>query len=442
MIQRFLVTVIFFAFAATHLFFAPPARAKEPEGPQYSSVQSPYPVIIDIVFLGNRVTRPDTMLQEMKLRKGDRSDPEKIAASRQAIMDLNLFKSVVIEEKSVEGGALLEVTVEEKFFILPLPTLGYSNDGDISYGAYIKWYNMFGLNYTFKLKGKAKNFADGDMDKKKFIAFEYTMPRLNSGPWELYLYGDYSRNRIYAHDEDRSGFKQSTWLGGFSLMRWRHLDGPSSGWFTRGGVSITGKKHELDIGTPSLYEDGLEPHLTLGVGFKAVHNHLFSRTGKEFGYTFGLGHSPVDCEGLFTTHYLYYRSYHWLFDNPHHNLNFQLQGAFASDTLYQEHSFKLGSGSTLRGYERDSVAGNAYLLANIEYLHPLLGNPPIRGVIFADLGNSWENIDDVDLSDLKGCVGFGVRAKVKYFVKLDLVLEWAFAANGENKVYAGTSLPF
>ncbi len=150
----------------------------------------------------------------------------------------------------------------------------------------------------------------------------------------------------------------------------------------------------------------------------------------------------MDSEDLFTTHYFYYRGYHWLFDKPHHNLNFQFQGALASDTLYQEYRYKLGSSKTLRGYERDSVAGNAYLLANIEYLHPILGNPPLRGVVFADLGNSWENIDDIDLSDLEGCVGFGVRAKVKYFVKLDLVLEWAFSADGENKVYAGTTVPF
>ncbi len=124
-----------------------------------------------------------------------------------------------------------------------------------------------------------------------------------------------------------------------------------------------------------------------------------------------------------------------------YNLNFQFQGAFASDCLYQEYNYKLGS-STLRGYERDSQAGNAYLLANIEYLHPLLGNEPIRGVIFADFGNSWENIDDMDLFDMEGSVGFGVRAKVKCFVKLDLVLECAFSASGENKVYAGITLPF
>ena len=442
MTQTFLLLAAFLILAATQLASATPISVETVEAPPHSSAQSSFPVIVDIVFVGNRVTRPQTMLQEMKVAKGDGCDPEKIEESRQAIMDLNLFKSVVAKEKPVAGGVILEVTVEEKFFILPLPTLGYSNDGDIWGGAYIKWYNMFGMNYTFKLKGKVKNFKDGDMESKKFIEFEYTMPRLYSGPWELYLFGDYSRDSVYAYDEERSRYEQSTWYGGFSMSRWLYLEGPSRGWFIRGGATYTDKKNELEEGTPGLYEDGSLPQLSLGGGFKAIHDHLFSRTGKEFGYLFEFGHSPVDAEGLFTTHYFYYRSYHWLFGNRHHNLNFQFQAAFASDSRYQEYRYKLGSSKTLRGYERDSVAGNAYLLANIEYLHPLFGNPPLRGVVFADLGNSWKNIDDIDPSDLKGSVGFGVRAKVKYFVKLDLVLEWAFTANGENKVYAGTTVPF
>ena len=57
------------------------------------------------------------------------------------------------------------------FFILPLPTPSRSNEGGISYGAYIKWYNMFGMNHTFKLSGKVKQFHDGDTDERKFIAY-------------------------------------------------------------------------------------------------------------------------------------------------------------------------------------------------------------------------------------------------------------------------------
>jgi len=81
---------------------------------------------------------------------------KKIELCRQAIMDINLFKSVIIEEQIEKSGVILQVTVDEKFYILPLPTLSRSNGGDISYGAYIKWYNMFGMNYTFKLSGKVK----------------------------------------------------------------------------------------------------------------------------------------------------------------------------------------------------------------------------------------------------------------------------------------------
>jgi outer membrane protein insertion porin family len=400
------------------------------------------PIIIDIIFQGNKVTRPHTMLQEMVLSRGDLADAEKVELCRQAIMDLNLFKSVIIEQQASEDGVVLVVTVEEKFFILPLPTLSRSNEGDISYGAYIKWYNMFGLNYTFKLSGKVKQFQDGDTDERKFIAYNFIMPRINSGPWELELYGDYSEERLYAPDLLRSSYQLSAWYTGLDLMRWLYLEGPSRGWFIRGSGSLLYREYELDNGIDGFYEDGYRPIISGGGGYKKVHDHLFSRTGKEFGYELGLGNSPVESEGFFVNHYFYYRGYHWLFDKPHYNLNFQVKGAFSSDSSNNEHSYKLGSGSTLRGYPRDSVSGNAYLQANVEYLQPLLGNPPIRGVLFADIGNAWSTVEDVDVTDLEACAGLGIRAKVKYFVKLDLVLEWAFTADGENKVYAGTNVPF
>lgn len=435
--------LLFFLFAITAITLSFPVLLPAVDsGLPLPVVEISSPTIVDIVFQGNKVTRPQTMLQEMVLSKGDLADPEKIELSRQAIMDLNLFKSVIVEKQKTEDGVILMVRVEEKFFILPLPTLSRSNDGDISYGAYIKWYNMFGMNYTFKLKGKAKKFYDGDTDEKKFIAYDLVMPRINGGPWQLQLYGDYSYERLYAPDSLQSSYLLNSWYTGFELVRWIHLEGPSHGWFIKGRGSVSYEEYELDSGTDGFYNDGFRPKVLAGGGYKKVHDHLFSRTGKEFGYELSLGNSPVESEGFFVNHYFYYRGYHWLFDKSHYNFNFQLEGAFSSDSRNNEYSYKLGSSSTLRGYPRDSVSGNAYLQANVEYLQPLLGNPPIRGVLFADIGNAWSTVEDVDVTDLEACAGFGLRVKVKYFVKLDLVLEWAFTADGENKVYAGTSLPF
>ncbi len=436
-----LVTYLLPVVTAVFLSF-PLLLLADDSGLPLPAAENSSPVISDILFLGNKVTRPRTMLQEMVLSKGDLADPEMIELCRQAVMDLNLFESVVIEQQAGENGVILVVTVEEKFYILPLPTLSRSNEGDISYGAYIKWYNMFGLNYTFKLSGKVKKFYDGDTDERKFIAYNLNMPRINSGPWQLRFYGDYSEERLYAPDSCRSSYLLSSWYTGVGLMRWLNLEGPSRGWFIRGSGSVLHREYELDSGIGGFYDDGYRPVISGGGGYKMVHDHLFSRTGKEFGYELGLGNSPVESEGFFVDHFFYYRGYHWLFDKPHYNLNFQLKGAFSSDSRNNEYSYKMGSSSTLRGYPRDSVSGNAYLQANIEYLQPLLGNSPIRGVLFADIGNAWSTVEEVDVTDLEASAGLGLRVKVKYFVKLDLVLEWAFTADGDNKLYAGTSVPF
>jgi len=243
------------------------------------------PVITDIVFQGNKTTRPRTMLQEMVLSVGDPVDAEKIELCRQAIMDINLFKSVIIEEQINESGVILQITVDEKFYILPLPTLSRSNEGDISYGAYIKWYNMFGKNYTFKLSGKVKKFHDGDSDSRKYVAYDLIMPRLYSGPWQLQLFGDISKERLYAPDSLDSSYMKDSWYTGFELMRWIHLEGPSHGWFVKGRGTLLHEEYELDSGIDGFYDDGFRPIVSVGGGYKKVHDHLFSRTGKEFGYT-------------------------------------------------------------------------------------------------------------------------------------------------------------
>ncbi|MHB8414425.1 MAG: POTRA domain-containing protein, partial [Acidiferrobacteraceae bacterium] len=70
--------------------------------------------IVAIRFVGNKVTRPSVMLQEMTIHVGDPVDRRKIAASRQAIMNLGLFKSVHTKLLPTKNGKILQVAVKVK----------------------------------------------------------------------------------------------------------------------------------------------------------------------------------------------------------------------------------------------------------------------------------------------------------------------------------------
>ena len=127
-----------------------------------------------------------------------------------------------------------------------------------------------------------------------------------------------------------------------------------------------------------------------------------------------------------------------MFNRPHHNLDVQLQLGLSSDRVFNEDAYSLGGSGLAARLQGRQFQGNAYALANIEYLAPLFGYYPFRGVLFADVGNTYPSNRDIDLTDLKSSAGLGLRWKIKSFVKLDLRVDVAYAFDtGETRVYAG-----
>ena len=85
-------------------------------------------IITRIEFFGNRITQDHIMRQEMSIKEGDVADPAKIEHSRQAIMDLGLFKSVRVILEPFRDGVVLRITVKEKLYILPTPKLNRDDE--------------------------------------------------------------------------------------------------------------------------------------------------------------------------------------------------------------------------------------------------------------------------------------------------------------------------
>jgi outer membrane protein assembly factor BamA len=82
--------------------------------------------------------------------------------------------------------------------------------------------------------------------------------------------------------------------------------------------------------------------------------------------------------------------------------------------------FFAGGDTTIRGYALDTVGtpktispsgfprgGNAVLIMNVELRIPVFGD--FGAAVFSDGGNVWERATDLDISQLRGSVGFGVR---------------------------------
>ncbi len=107
--------------------------------------------------------------------------------------------------------------------------------------------------------------------------------------------------------------------------------------------------------------------------------------------------------------------------------------------------FQAGGGTTVRGYDQDSLSpqlsqdfplgGNAVLIFNEEVRFPIWGY--LGGVGFIDAGNTFPQVHLMRFSDLKVGVGFGLRLNIPFAVfRVDLGFPWPREENGpRNRLY-------
>ncbi len=87
------------------------------------------------------------------------------------------------------------------------------------------------------------------------------------------------------------------------------------------------------------------------------------------------------------------------------------------DTTPVQERFLLGGGNSIRGYGRNTIGirneqgvtigGNSMMEGSLELRYPIYNS--FRGVVFADVGNTWEQSGFHSFQDLRYSVGLGLR---------------------------------
>ncbi len=398
--------------------------------------------INEIRFEGNKTTRPEIFLQVMLLKIGEPANPDLIERSRQAIMDLGLYKSVTANLLQEDGRAVLLITVKEKYYILPVPKLNRDADNNFTLGAQLRMDNLAGLNQRLKLTYEREKVDTAD-DLSKTSRLEYSYPRVRGTPYDIEF--NVARTHTPA-DSVVAGapeiYQAEVSTAGLGVNRWVQQDTPGVGW--RAGSGLTWHKQFYDVyaGTPQDLKEGTAVALTALVEHTHVHDYLYSRDGQVYGYSARFGAPFLGSDSDFTTHRFYLRGYYPVSNKPHRTVDMQVQLGLGSDQLFGP-AYALGGSNTLRGYASGSISGNAFFLVNVEYQTPFYDYYPLLGGVFMDIGNAYPSNSDLNFSDLKTSVGVSLRLKLRSFVKIELRVDYAYALEtGETKVYAGTKEPF
>jgi len=406
--------------------------------------QEPKGFIDAIRFVGNKVTKESILRQEMVVKEGDPINMAKIERTRQAIMNLGLFKTVKADVVEEGGRNTLVITMDERFFILPLPLLDVRLDQETySYGMELREDNLMGLNQRLSLKYENKKSVGGDVPASKQGEFKYTYPRVVGTDNSLGVGGKLVREDI---EESMDGiltgsYQRDTRSFYFNVSRYLNAGWISQGWVFGGGMGVTQQIFRNQEGTGLDYEDSQALEVNVGLNYKDVEQHPYHREGSSYGYSLALALPGIGSEYSYTRFNTYFRNYRAL-QAVDANINTQVKIGLANGSSFDSPAFSLGS-SELRGNEENVATGNAMLQINTEYHHHLSGYRQLRGVVFMDVGNAWAGPMEMDLGKLYPSVGVGMRWRVQSFVDLTLRADFAYAIDSETtKAYLTTSSSF
>ena len=376
--------------------------------------------IASVRLEGNKVTRDKVILREMDLRAGDPADPAAIERNRQAILDLGLFREVEITTEPADGGVVLVVRMREKRYLLPIPRVDTSSDEDFSYGAQLRWSNVFGLNHRLNAYYEKGDFPnERDRASETTARITYAAPRVWDTRFDVRgrLEHEEQRTRADTGDYDET-FDRVEMLVARDFTEAR----PRRGWIVGGGLYFEDQDTSGEFAPPP---DG---HVTALVGTATYDNlrfDVYSETGTRFS-------TRVEAAAEdWASDYSYTRSVAAWFRSiplggtPHQTLHFLAQGGLVTDGPGSRNNFSLGGSGRLRGYESDFVEGDRFYYGAVEYLRPI-GWRWLRLLATAEVGGADDDIRGEADGSLYASVGLGVRVRLTWFVDVELEAGIAF----------------
>jgi len=358
-----------------------------------------------IEISGNTRTRDKVIRREIRVDEGETYDSAKLKRSYERINNLNYFETVEFlpkpkyEEKVVD----LEVKVKERPTGFLSVGGGYSSIDKFIATADLTQGNLFGRGQYLKLKGELGGTSS-------LYEISFRDPWLFDRPISLST-GIYKTTREYI-DYDKDAFGVYLGLGKSLSEYWR---GDISYNFEKAKISNISDDASLIIRdqegtkttssiTPKFIRDSRDNYLDPSRGSRNV-----------FSFTFaGIGGSNAFIKGTIDSG--------WYF--PLGPTTFMVRGRFGYATgifgeelpLYER--FYVGGIYTIRGLgwgdagprdeaTGDPIGGTEELIFNTEFIFPILTEIKLKGVVFFDAGNSYDDFDE--FGTLRYTTGTGIR---------------------------------
>ncbi|MFQ6608354.1 MAG: outer membrane protein assembly factor BamA [Fidelibacterota bacterium] len=396
---------------------------------------------IDIA--GNTKTRENVIRRELKIMPGDIFNRELLMRSAREIMILNYFADVVPDVVPVDEDEIdLRITVEEKVSDQATASIGFAGEYGITGGGSVEFNNFLGKGQqlAFRFQQGAQNvnsyyYGQGQAARYRQFSFSFVDPMVNDTP---VLIGFSTFYYLRGRNSSYYGLPLDREVIGGSIRFGKRLKWPDnyfrSTWVLQGTrKSYRGSEEDLQN-----YVSGFRETNGLSIGqviSRDSRNHPeFPSVGSVFNWSSTISGGPLQTP-LFNVHenfhkhvfrFDWYAPAFWKFVLAS-SLQFgaikeiPTKGVERSIIPVDDRFIMGGSGipygTMLRGYVDNTVGpyngrpigGQVMMKYSAEFRMRFSDNPTVYGLLFAEMGNVWEDFAETDIFDLKRSAGVGIR---------------------------------
>lgn len=398
--------------------------------PPAVQAQAGLPPVVEIAFEGNAVTRPQVMLRELVVRIGDPADSRAIERSRQALLDLGLFRRVRVREEPVDTGVRLVFEVDERYYVLPLPRGDAKSDGRYAYGAQLRWDNLAGLNHTLRIVAEQEDRQRQGIGRETNVFAAYDAPFVFDTPYGVGASTGYSTRPVAGErGEYTEDFRRLNVRGSRT-----YSVGPASQGLTVGGGLTWRQQRTSGEFAPEAYGNALSP--ALFVRHRDFHYRVYSETGEAWGAGVEAAREGWGSDYSFTSWDAAYIRYVDVGDTEHQTLHLRAYTGLYFSGPPDVRQYALGGSSVLRGYDSSFVEGNAYYYLTMEFARPLIWQW-LRGVVILEAGNAFAAPGDFNFDRVYGSLGVGLRLRFSQFVDFEVELGYSIPLDGgRGRIFA------
>ncbi|MDP2156167.1 MAG: outer membrane protein assembly factor BamA [Nitrospirota bacterium] len=355
---------------------------------------------------GNLKTRDKVIRREIRLDEGETFDSSKLKRSYERINNLGFFEAVDMvpkpkyEDKSVD----LDVKVKERPTGFISVGGGYSSADGFIATADITQGNLFGKGQYIKVKGELGG-------KTSYYELSFRDPYFRDKPISL-------STGLYRHHREYIEYNKQAY--GFYIGLGKSFDE-----YWKGDITYNFEKATIDNikeGASSVVADqegtSTTSSITPTITRDSRDNFLDPSRGSRNSLTVtlaGLGGSNGFVKTVVDSG--------WFFPVTE-NTTFMARGRLGySKALFGKklplyERFYVGGINTIRGLSLgeagprdvisgDPIGGTTELIFNFEYIFPLSSEMKLKGLVFIDAGNAYDNFNK--LGDLRYTSGLGVR---------------------------------